>query len=71
MIRNSATGEGSRAHIVFLYSFRFVDPVTGRWACAPYRAERCDIERRYAQWEITGKPEIRYVAVAPFGPCRY
>ncbi len=68
---NSATGDDSGVHIVFLYPFRFLDPVTGRWVRAPQRAERRDIERRYAHWEITGGPVIRYGVVAPFHPCRY
>jgi hypothetical protein len=59
------------SNIVLLYPFRFLDPVTGRWVCAPHRAERRDIERRYAHWEITGGPVIRYGAVAPFRSCRY
>jgi hypothetical protein len=71
MIGNRATGEGGGAHIVLLYPFRYFDPVTGRWVRAPHRAERRDIERRHARWEITGGPVIRYGAVAPFHPCRY
>jgi hypothetical protein len=44
---------------VELYPFRFRDPVTGRWVRARYRAEREEIERRYAEYEIVGPPEVR------------
>jgi len=44
---------------VELYPFRFRDPVTGRWVRARYRAEREEIERRYAEHEIIGPPEVR------------
>ena len=56
--------------VLLLYPFRFLDPVTGRWVRARYRAERHEIERRYTRWEITGEPEIRHVAVAAFNPFR-
>jgi len=39
--------------------FRFVDPVSGRWVRARYKTERHELKQRYAQWEITGAPEIR------------
>jgi len=42
-----------------LFPFRFRDPTTGRWVRARYRAERKEIARRYAEYEITGPPEIR------------
>jgi len=44
-----------------LFPFRFRDPLTGKWARARYRAERRDIEERYAEFEIIGPPEIREV----------
>ncbi len=44
---------------LFLYPFRFVDPVRGKWVRARYRAERHAIGARYARWEITGEPEVR------------
>ena len=44
-----------------LYPFRFRDPVTGRWVKARYVAKREEIAERYAEWEITGPPEIREV----------
>jgi hypothetical protein len=46
---------------------------TGRWIRARYRAERCEIAARYAEWEITGPAEIRDVnpdarAFSPHAP---
>src|SRR5207344_2450781 len=57
-IRRESPGE------LLLYPFRFVDPVTGRWVRARYKAERHELVQRYAQWEITGAPEIRRVGSA-------
>ena len=42
-----------------LFPFRFRDPLTGKWVRARYLAERKEIAARYAEWEITGAPEIR------------
>ena len=64
---------GPGAPILLLYPFRFVDPVTGRWVRARYKAERHELVQRYAQWEITGAPEIRRVGSATsntFNPFR-
>lgn len=44
-----------------LFAFRFRDPLTGKWVRARYRAARCDIEARYAEFEIIGPAEIREV----------
>ena len=44
-----------------LFPFRFKDPVTHRWVRARYVAKREEIAERYAEWEITGPPEIRDV----------
>ena len=41
-----------------LFPFRSRDPVTGS---ARYRAERDEIATRDAEWEITGRAEIRDV----------
>ena len=49
------------APLLLLYPFRFVDPLTGRWVRARYKAERHELVQRYAQWEIIGAPEIRRV----------
>jgi len=53
-----------------LHSFRFRDPVTGKWVRARYKAERTEIAARYAVWEIFGSPEIRARAGAGFSPWR-
>ena len=42
-----------------LFPFCFRDPLTGKWVRARYLAERHEIAERYAEWEITGPPEIR------------
>jgi len=52
--------------VLLLYPFRLVDPRTGRWVRARYRAERHIMEQRYTRWEITGEPEVRRVAAAGF-----
>ena len=44
-----------------LFAFRYRDPRTGKWARARYRAEMHEIEARYAEWQITGPPEVRDV----------
>jgi hypothetical protein len=53
---------------LLLYSFRFVDPLTGRWVRARYRASLDEIAERYDRWEIIGEPEVRYVVSAGFSP---
>ena len=53
-----------------LYPFRFIDPITGRWVRARYRAERDEIAQRHAKWEITGEREIRRVNAGTFSPFR-
>jgi hypothetical protein len=42
-----------------LYPFRYRDPLSGKWVKARYLAERHEIAARYAEWEITGAPELR------------
>jgi len=44
-----------------LYPFRYRDAVTGKWVRARYRATPQEIARRYAEFEITGPPEIRAI----------
>jgi len=56
------------AELLTLYSFRFRDPLTGKWVRARYFAECRDIAARYAEWEITGASEIRARAGAAFSP---
>ncbi len=47
-----------------------LEPVRSRWVRARYRAERHEIARRYAKWEITGEPEIRRADAGTFNPFR-
>src|SRR4030095_16540399 len=44
-----------------LFPFRYRDPRTGKWVRARYVAELHEIKQRYAEFEITGPPEIRDV----------
>jgi hypothetical protein len=46
---------------LYLYRFRYLDPLRNKWVTARYVAEREQIERRYAQYEIVGEPETRRV----------
>ena len=50
------------------YPFRFFDDVTKKWTRARYVAELHVIAERYAQWEITGPPEIRSGDATMFSP---
>ncbi len=53
-----------------LYPFRFRDPLTGKWVRARYKASRSDLEKRYAEWEITGAGEMRHDVGGSFNPHR-
>ena len=44
-----------------LYPFRFCDPLSGKWVRARHRVQVPELQRHYADWEITGAPEIRHV----------
>jgi hypothetical protein len=44
-----------------LFLFRYRDARTGKWTLARYRAERREIEARYAEFQIVGPPEIREI----------
>jgi hypothetical protein len=55
---------------ILLYPFRFVDPLTGKWVRARYRATLQEIGHRYAKWEITGEPESIGVSSGSFNPHR-
>jgi hypothetical protein len=45
--------------VLLLYPFRFRDPVTHKWVRGRYKAERCELDARYAEWETVGEPEVR------------
>jgi hypothetical protein len=54
-----------------LYPFRFRDRLTGKWIRARHRLQVPELQRRYAEWELTGSPEIRHVQprnTEPFSP---
>ena len=41
---------------LYLYEFRYLDPLTGKWRKARYRAEVDVIRQRHAEFEIVGEP---------------
>jgi hypothetical protein len=51
-----------------LYPFRYRDPVTRRWMKARYVAELEVIKARYAEFELTGPPEVGEVTSGSFSP---
>ena len=46
------------------YPFHFRDPRTGKWIRARHKLQVPELQRRYAEWEITGPSEIRHVQPA-------
>ena len=55
---------------LLLYPFKFRDPVTRRWVKARYVARLEVIKQRYAEFEITGPPEVREGSAGTFSPHR-
>jgi hypothetical protein len=59
---------------LYLYPFRYRNPVCGKWFRARYVAELHEIVARHAEYEIIGAPEIRDVPDHPkantFSPWR-
>ena len=56
-----------------LYPFRFRKPLTGKRIGARHKLQVPELQRQYAEWEITGAPEIRHVtetSAGAFGPFR-
>ena len=54
-----------------LFPFRFRDPLTGKWVRARHKMQVPELQRHYADWEITGAPELRRItetSVQPFNP---
>jgi hypothetical protein len=51
-----------------LYPFRFRHPLTGDWVRARHKMQVPELQRHYADGEITGAPEIRHVTAR--GSCR-
>jgi hypothetical protein len=63
--------QNQRVPTLELYPFRFRDPLTGKWVRARHKLQVPALQRRYAEWEIVGAPEIRHVtpgSVEPFSP---
>ncbi len=56
--------------MLVLYAFRFRDPITHKWVKARYVAERRELDRRYAEWEIAGEPEYQRPVGGSFNPHR-
>ena len=57
-----AIGQEDRAaRTLVLYPFRFRDPLTGKWIRAEQKLQAPELQRQYAECEITGTPEIRHV----------
>jgi hypothetical protein len=53
--------QNQRMPTLELYPFRLRDPRTGKWIRARHKLQVPESQRRYAEWEITGPPEIRDV----------
>jgi hypothetical protein len=65
--------QNRRITTLVLYPFRLRDPLTGKWVRARHKLQVPALQRQYAEWEITGPPEIRHVTpgcVEPFNPFR-
>ena len=63
----------SRMPRLELYPFKFRDRITRRWVRARHKLQVPALQRRYAEWEVTGAPEIRCVtrgSAEPFNPFR-
>jgi hypothetical protein len=48
-------------HRFELYPFEYRDRITGKWVRARHRLQMPELQRQYAEWEITGPTEIRHV----------
>jgi len=56
--------------VLFLFPFRFRDPVSHKWVKARFVAERQVIATRYREWQIVGAPEYRKPGGDAFTPWR-
>jgi len=57
-----ALGQEDRAtRTLVLDPFRFRGPLTGKWIRAEHKLQAPELQRQYAEYEITGTPEIRHV----------
>ena len=46
---DAAADKGPMPHTIELFSFRFRDPLIGKWIRARYLAERHELEQRYSE----------------------
>jgi hypothetical protein len=56
-----------------LYPFKFRVRITGKWVRTRHKLQYPELPRRYAEWEVTGAPEILDVTPGPiehFNPFR-
>jgi hypothetical protein len=47
---------------LYLYRFRYLDPLRNKWLMARYAAEREEIAKRYERYELIEPPEVRQIA---------
>jgi hypothetical protein len=50
---------------LYMYEFRYIDRLRGKWMTARYRREAPGIRCRYADYELVGAPEVRHVPDDP------
>jgi hypothetical protein len=71
LTRGCPPRQNRRVPTLALYPFRFRDPLTRQWVRARHKMQVPEMQRQYAEWEVTGAPQIRYVTdagVQPFSP---
>ena len=57
--------QNHRVRRLELYPFKYRDRITGKWVRARHKLQVPALQRRYAEWEIVGPPEIRHVTPGP------
>ena len=62
--------ERKHEYPLYLYEFRYVDPVTGKWCKARYHAEVHVIRQRHAEFEFAGEPMLIRGPAETFSPWR-
>ena len=65
------SAEHDPTYPLYLYEFRYRDPLTSKWRKARYRAELHEIRERHSEFEIVGEPMvIRGPSHGTFNPYR-